>query len=347
MATLGRLWAGRVFGTNTGNLFLELESSEGVVSGTARFMDPVFGLTVYRVSGTYGDSLQLSGEPTQVQPDTAAGNLDVTARLTPDGSLRGEWRSTLGTAGTFEAFPHDQPSAEQKPASGIQSPEQIFTSSIPLGALRLFAKDVWSLAAFIKKDFVVGRLIATYSVRGNEVSRYFEDFEHEAPSLGELRRIKLMIQEPDAHGINKVVTVDIDAAATNEVRVQGVNESWVVGKAEALARTLRRHEKGFVTTYRKFGLTLNQLIFFAMLVFIPAIASIQSRALFVGVVAALMAGLVHLHNRYIPNALLYLSAREPSTFERWKPALASWLIAATASLAAALVFWWLTRGNAG
>lgn len=347
MATLGRLWAGRVFGTNTGNLFLELECSGVAVSGTARFMDPVFGLTVYRVSGTFDDVLHLSGEPTQVQPETNAGNLNVTARLTPDGSLRGEWKSTLGTAGTFEAFPHDSTHSEQRQAVGHQSPEQIFTSAVSLGALRLYAKDVELLAAFIKKDFLAGRLIATYSVRGNEVSRYFEDFEREAPTLGELRRIKLTIQEPDAHGINKVVTVDVDAAGANEVRVQGVNESWVVGKAEALARTLRTHEKGFVTTYRKFGLTLNQLIFFAMLVFIPAIGSIQSRALFVGVVALLMIALFHLHNRYIPNALLYFGDREPSAFQRWKPAIGSWLIAATAALAAALVFWWLTRNNAG
>ena len=50
MPTLGRLWAGRVFGTNTGNFFLEVESSpEGVLIGVFRFMDTLAGLTIYRI----------------------------------------------------------------------------------------------------------------------------------------------------------------------------------------------------------------------------------------------------------------------------------------------------------
>ena len=43
MATIGRLWAGRVFGTNTGNLFVELETTADELRGTLRFMDNLLG----------------------------------------------------------------------------------------------------------------------------------------------------------------------------------------------------------------------------------------------------------------------------------------------------------------
>lgn len=343
MTTLARLWAGRVYGTNTGNLFVELDSSAEEITGTLRLMDTVFGLNVYRVSGSFDGTLRLRGEPTHAPAGVNTGPIEATAVLTPEGYLRGEWRSSIGTAGTFEAYPHDVPPPDQRTAGTTQVPEQLYTSTLTLGAVRLYAKDLWDLAQFIRKDFVVGRMVVTYAVRGNEVTKYFEDFQKEAGTLGELRSIKLTIQEPEAHGINKVVVVELNSLGQNEIRVQGINESWVVGKAEAIARTLKAFEKGLVTTYKKFGLTLYQVIFLAMLVLIPAIASLWQRAVFVGFVVLLLGVLFRLHSRFIPSAALYLGEQEPTVFQRTWPSVLSWLIAATASLAAAYVFYWLTR----
>lgn len=194
MATLGRLWAGRIYGTNTGNLFVELDTSGDAISGTLRLMDTLFGLAVYHVTGSFDGTLRLHGEPTQSAPGVNAGSIDATAVLTPEGHLRGEWQSSIGTAGTFEAYPHDVPPPDQRAAPGAdQVPEQIYASTLTLGALRLYAKDVWELAQFIRRDFVVGRMVVTYAVRGNEVTKYLEDFQREAAALGELRRIKLTI----------------------------------------------------------------------------------------------------------------------------------------------------------
>jgi len=227
MATLGRLWAGRIYGTNTGNIFVDFDTSGVEVSGTLRLMDSLFGLSVYHLAGTFDGTLRLHGEPTQSEPGVNAGSIEVTAVLTPEGQLRGEWRSSIGTAGTFEAYPHDLPPPDQKAVPGAtQVPEQIYTSTLTLGALRLYAKDVWELAQFIMRDFVVGRMVVTYAVRGNEVTKYLEDFQKEAGTLRVLRRIKLTIQEPEAHGINKVVVVDLNSLGQNEIRVQGINESW-------------------------------------------------------------------------------------------------------------------------
>ncbi len=342
MATLGRLWAGRVYGTNTGNLFAEFDSDAGGVRGTIRLADAQFGLTIFNVTGSFDGTLRLRGEPTQVPSGVAAGTIEVTATLTPEGHLRGQWKSSIGTAGTFEAYPHDIPPPDQRATGAAAIPEQFFTSNISLGAIRLYAKDLWDLVQFIRKDYVVGRPVVTYIARGNEVTKYFEDFQKEAVVLGELRRLKITIQEPEAHGINKVVTVELNSLGQNEIRVQGINESWVVGKAEAIARSLRPFQKGLVTTYKKFGLTLNQVIFLAMLVVIPAIESLWQRAVFVLIVIVLLSVLYWLHSKFIPNAAIYLGAHEPTLFQRVWPSILSWVAAATASLAAAYVFYLLT-----
>lgn len=252
--------------------------------------------------------------------------------------------SSIGTAGTFEAYPHDQPEPDQR-TTVPPPPEQLYTSAVSIGAVRLYANDLWELIDFIRKDFVVGRPVITYSIRGNEVSKYLEDFRKEAEGLGQLKRFKMVVQEPEAHGINKVVVVELTAFGQNEIRVQGINESWVTGKAEATARMLRRFEKVLVTTYKKFGLTLNQFIFFAMLVLIPAIQLLWQRAVFVIVVVFLLQSLVWLHQRFIPNATLYLSEQEPSAFQRAWPTLLSFLIGIIASLAAAWLFRWFTGGG--
>jgi hypothetical protein len=308
-----------------------------------RLMDAQFGLTVFSASGSFDGALRLRCEPTQVQPGVTAGTLEVTATLTPQGHLRGQWSSSLGTAGTFEAYPHDIPPPDQRATGTAAIPEQFFTSNIVLGAIRLFAKDLWDLVQLIRKDFVVGRPVVTYNVRGNEVTKYYEDFRKEATALGELRRLKVTIQEPEAHGINKVVILELNSFGQNEVRVQGINESWVVGKAEAIARTLRGFEKGLVTSYKKFGLTLNQFIFLAMLVLIPAIEVLWQRGLFVVVVVLLLSVLYWLHSKFIPNAIVSLGGQEPTIWQRVWPSILSWIAAATASLAAAYVFYWLTK----
>jgi len=344
MTTLGRLWAGRVYGTNTGNLYVELDSSGDEVTGTLRLMDAQFGLTVYKVTGSFDGTLRLRGEPLQAPAGVTSGSIEITAILTPQGHLRGEWKSPIGTAGTFDAYPHDIPPSDQRVGGAAAIPEQFYTSNASLGALRLYAKDLTELVQFIRKDFVVGRPVATYTVRGNEVTKYFDDFQTEAPSLKELRRLKVTIQEPEAHGINKIVVVELNnALGQNEIRVQGINESWVVGKAEAIGRILRTFEKGLVTTYKKFGLTFNQFIFLAMLVLIPAIDLLWQRAAFVVIVMVLLGFLYWLHSKFIPIAVVYLGAKEPTWLQRVWPSILSWLVMATASLAAYCAFYLLTR----
>lgn len=39
MAEIGSLWAGRVFGTNTGNVFIELKTEVEPMTGVVRFAE--------------------------------------------------------------------------------------------------------------------------------------------------------------------------------------------------------------------------------------------------------------------------------------------------------------------
>lgn len=345
MAELGKLWAGRVFGTNTGNLFVELASTTvGELAGVLRFMDAAFGLVVYEVKGTFdGSNLALEGEPKQSAPGLETGRIEAHAVLTTSGTLRGTWKSSLGTAGTFELFPHDLPPADQTKQLGSPVPEQLHTARLTVGAIRLYADDVRDLAQVQRKDFSVGRLIVTYRSAGIENTRYFEDFEQAAKGIGELQYLKISIQEPEAYGINRVAVVELDSQGRNDIIVQGIHESWVIGKAEAMARQLRRYEKTLVTNTKKFGLGLNQLIFLTMLVLFPEIESLWRRAVFAVIVLCLAWALFWAHQRFLPNVVVYISPHKPGPLARAWPAILSWLIASTASLAAAIAFYFLAQ----
>lgn len=346
MSELGKMWAGRAYGTNTGNLFVEFEKTGPEVSGLLRFLDSQFGIAVYTVEGTFDDLLVLTGHWQQgSEAADVHGELSVKAHLTSEGNLRGTWSSSIGTGGTFELFPHELVLPKRSIASEPRVPEQIYSRNVNIGALKLYAEDILSLLRFIQEDFNMPRPVVTYHIRGSEVTKYASDFISEVKSLGRLEYLKITIQEPEAYGINRVVTVELNAFGSNEVRVQGIRESWVIGRAEALASFLRKYQSNLVTKYRKFGLNLNSVIFVAMLVLIPEIAKLSDRAMFVGATFILLLALLSFHKRFIPNASILLTEEKPNAFVRAWPTILSWIVAASASLIAALVFRWLTHNT--
>lgn len=336
-------WAGHIFGTNTGDFFLEFNEpiDEAKLVGSLRLMDRQFGIAVFEVKGSFGNGLTLIATPIQVKAGVEVGVIDVFAKLTDEGRLQGNWKSSRGNGGAVVAYPHGQDTQNQVPKVD-QVPEQLFTSRVQIGALRLYRDGIDELTKAAQEDFTTGRGIVTYTSRGNEVTKYLTNFIKDSPSLEEFLRFKFHIQEPDAHGINKVVTVDLNLVGINEVFVQGVNESWVIGKAEAVARTLRSYESALVTNYKKFGLTLNQMIFLAMLIVIPAIEQLFYRAAFAVCVIVLLQFLFWLHSKFIPVLIVYPANPTPSVFRRLWPSAVSWLIAVTSTIAASYLFLWLT-----
>lgn len=343
MADIGRLWAGRVFGTNTGNLFIEFSELEPTIKGILRFMDTNFGLTVYEISATYTDKLRITGKPVQSGENIRVGDLTAEAELTSEGNLKGKWQTGVGTGGSFEAFPHDVPSTQAGKQTSATTPEQIHTKYIQLGSIRLFAQDIGRLFSEIKKDFSTGRLIVTYSTLGGaEITDYAENLLKEK-NLKNLTYCKINIQEPEAYGINRVVVIELRAHGSNDIRVQGVQESWVIGKAEALAAYLKNYESTPVTAYKKFGLNLNQLIFFAMLVLMPSVSTLEYRAVFAVSILMLLLALYWVHSKFVPNASISLSEKTPNWLARNLPPIVSWLMAVVGAVIASFIFYWITK----
>ena len=125
MANLANRWAGRLYGTNTGNVFLDLTQDDQKISGRLRIMDSIFGVSIYEYTGTIDEEVVLNCTPSQAIDGVELGEVTVRGRLTQQGSIRGEWESTIGTAGTFEIHPHDINSSN--PSAQDTNPEQYTT----------------------------------------------------------------------------------------------------------------------------------------------------------------------------------------------------------------------------
>jgi hypothetical protein len=340
MATLGKLWAGHVYGTNLGNVFIELDVKDNKeVVGLLRFADAAYGLVVYSLTGTFDEALRLTGKPKQGKEGVEYGELTVEARLTPEGNLRGLWNTSIGSGGTFTAYPHTVDTSSGSGVAAPNIPEQLYTKAVTLGAVRVFGDDIKKIIEDVAQGFDGARPVVTYEVSGgSQVSKYAQDFLAGMPQLGKLTYFKVFVQQPEAHGINRTVTVEFSSFGINEVRVQGIHEPWVVGRANLLVRTLKAYQSGLISTYRKFGLNLNAVILFAMFIVVPELETWQTRAVFVIAIFVVLNLLVAIHSKLVPNASISASTVKPSLLSRIWPNLLSWLLAATAATAGAYLY---------
>lgn len=331
MTNIGKLWAGRAYGTNTGNLFIEFTQLNPNILGVLRFNDDNFGIVVYEISGEFSDKLKITGKPKPEQflQNLSLGDFKAEAELTPQGSLLGKWETEIGTGGAFELLPHDSiPVGQNKENMTTKIPEQIHTKRIELGSLRLFAEDIRKLFEQVKQDFLTGRLIVTYNTNNSDVTKYADAFLNENPeNLEEISYLKLNIQELEAHGINRITVVELRKHGLNEVRVEGIHESWVIGNAERLAGFLKKYESIPITKYKKFGLNINQIIFWIMLVMMPSLVSWRERACFALIVVLILYLLFWLNTKYIPDAALSMNKKSPGWLSRNWPQVISWIIA--------------------
>lgn len=330
---LNELWAGRIFGTNTGKVFLKVGGEPQALSGTLLLADDDHGSARLNVTGSFQDGiLRLHGVPAGAEEGVQLGNVEAVARLQANGQMLGQWESDINTGGTFQLFPHTN-SIEEAPPAG---PEQLYTVSRDLGALQLYRDDVVELIRLLERDLRPSRVIVTHLDRGAEISRYATDFEAGLQRHERLDWIKLTVQAAHPSGINRVATVDL-GQAFNRVTTQGADESWVLGEAEALASHLRKREKKLSTKLGKYRVSLNQLIAVAALVAMPDL-KIFPRAIFVVVVLGLLIAAEKLQRSLIPNLSVQLSAPRPNWLAQSWPSILSWLISMTAGVAASIVY---------
>ena len=329
---IGKTWAGRIFGTNTGNIFLKLDGPDNELSGTIHLNDPSFGMAVYSVVGNFnGRQLTLSGESQTVADGVTYGLLQAKADLNDRGELRGEWSTSIGSAGTVILFPHD---AALSVAPSFTSPEQLHVARHQFGAIEIEREQILALADEIQRDFT-NRVIVTVTT-ATEQSRYLADFRGMSFADARAQILKLFVQEPEENGVNRIVHVEF-GPSINFVTTQGGDESWVIGMAEKIKRRIHRHERTYATNYKKFGFGMNQLFLAGTVVFLPSLSTNLDRALLMAGVLFLSFAVRWLHERYLPFAAIYLDRKPVGLIERVGPSFLSWVIAVSAGVAATLL----------
>jgi len=330
---LGRLWAGRAYGTNTGNVFLKLEGNEPELTGKLHLNEPGVGLVVYSVSGSFdGNVIKLTGDPQTQMEGVVFGKLTASGKLNTRGELAGEWATDIGSAGTFQLFLHDQ---AQGSAANAKVPDQLHTARHHFGAVEIDRQQITAVAEEIQRDFKNAQLVVTVSA-GTEQSRFLPDFKALEFSSERATLIKLFAQEPDGTGVSRVAMVEF-GPQVNMVMTQGGDEAWVLGMLERLKRRLRPFERAYTTNFKKMGIGINQLLLIGAIVFLPSLETLRDRVILIGAILALIWIVNWMHNRYLPFAAIHLGKKPAGVFARMAPSVASWTIAATAALVAALV----------
>jgi len=304
-----------------------------------RISDDRFGISSYTFTGSEDGQIILNCSPDQAPEGIVVGEVTVVGQLQPDGTISGRWESKIGSAGTFRLWPHNVESAQQQTIE----PEQVYNRTVNIGSVRIFREDIEGIFKLVQKDFLQGKLIVTYEQDGNEVTKYADSFLQNIGHFQDLKNLKLFIQEPEVAGINRTVNIDLLENDGSTIRVSGVNESWVVGKAESLHRALARYENNVVTNYRKYGLNFNSIIFLLMIAFVPEISTWPKRLLFVVAVVFLLAILYSVYSKLIPNTLILLGERTTGFWTRVWPSALSWLLAVTSALVAS----WLLKVLSG
>ena len=96
-------WVGTIQGTNNGAVFAEFTKNEERVSGRVHINDPTGGVGVYSVNGTESgtDDIRLILTPSGQARMVGHGIVTVLAHMVSQTKLVGDWRSTVGTAGTL------------------------------------------------------------------------------------------------------------------------------------------------------------------------------------------------------------------------------------------------------
>lgn len=327
--TLTKRWAGRAWGTNIGNVFVALKGDDAALTGTLRMNEDGVGVAVYAVEGTFdAPTLSLTGGPQEEIDGVEFGQLTVNGTMNAKGEIHGDWETTIGTGGTFTLFPH----SGGEPVSDLQLAEQLHTARHAFGAIEIDKGQITEIAESIRREFQ--NVIVTV-VAGTEQARYLEDFKQRQFTVDRAEIIKIFAQKPDGSGLNQVVSIEF-GPQINTAMTQGANEAWVLGQLETLKRDLKRYERTYITTFKRWGIGINQVMLLAAIVFLPSLSGLKDRAILIAVVLGLIFGVDWLHSRYVPYAAIYLREKKKGWFGKAWPRVASWAIGIVATVVAGL-----------
>lgn len=100
---------------------------------------------------------------------------------------------------------------------------------------------------------------------------------------------------------------------------------------------MKSFEKPLATSARKSGLNVNLVMLLFVMAMIPDL-EFWNRLAFLFVVVAFAFVVVQLHQRLIPNTVVYLTTPKSNIFGRALPTILSWSLALSSALAAAIIY---------
>jgi hypothetical protein len=331
---IGRLWTGKALGTNMGNLFVKLEGEDDALTGRLHFNDHGLGPVVYAVRGKFtGSNLALAGNAETQIENAVFGDLAATATLTASGELRGEWKTSIGSAGIFVLFPDDQGRAVGPAADRL--PDQLHTARHGFGAVEIDLGGIILLADELQRNFKNAQVTVTF-VDGTEQSWFLQDFKARHLSAERSSFIKLFVQEPEGSGVSRVAQIEF-GQQIKFVMTQGGDETWVLGMLEKLKRGIRSSERVYMTNFKRLGFGIDEILLLAAIIYLPSLSNLRDRIVFMVGVILIIIAVKWLHNNFLPLSAIYLGQKPKGLFARFAPSASSWIIAVTAGLAASLL----------
>lgn len=266
---LGRLWAGRAFGTNVGNLYVEFSGDDNSLSGKLHFSEHVTGIIVFTVNGTFdGQHLQFSGTPLDTIGEQEAKRITISAYLNAKGELFGKWETTIGAAGTLHLFPHDH--GQLPTINSEELAPQFHTARHTLGAIALDKAQLINIADEIQSHFK--RPVVVTVGTGTEQATYLENFKNKNFKIERITFAKIHVQEPESDGLNKVASIEF-GSYVNEIITQSQNQTTALGIIELIKQSIKPYQRSYITNLRKFGITANELLLIFSLTLIPSLAT--------------------------------------------------------------------------
>ncbi|MEO0721678.1 MAG: hypothetical protein AAFY43_05975 [Pseudomonadota bacterium] len=335
-------WAGRIFGTNTGNLFLKVdELPDKTLRGVLRIADDRLGLTVYDIEGTFdGSEFIFVGKPQELLPDINAGEIAAKGFLNKKGEVEGDWSSTLGTAGRFFLVPHGRPEGDDN------EPDQLHIARFDFGPIEIIRSEIEEIADLVQADF--GNPVVVTITAETEQTVFLKRFKELSFSEEFANIIKIRAQSPERGGIARVVQVEF-GPQFNYVLAQSTDEAWARGKRDMLRHKLKLYERSYATLWKRLGFGINQLLFLALLVFLPGLPSNMERAVLVVGFVGISQALTQIDSRILRHASIKLRKRKPSWLDQLGPTFLSWtagvLGTVLAGLLLALLQGWLELPN--
>ncbi|WP_298292483.1 hypothetical protein [uncultured Litoreibacter sp.] len=192
--------------------------------------------------------------------------------------------------------------------------QQIYTYKKSLGIVSLTKADLVSIGDVISKEFDQQDVAITIGLP-NQRLMYLSTFRNSEDTLPSSDFAKLLIQKREGDGFVRQLWVEF-GPSTNFIEAQSIDESWATGIVERLRRQLTPFELPRFLSFDGLGSTVNAIIFFAMIAYLPSLASFGQRVLYITLIVALMAAIAKLLKVSIPNTFVALNLKNVSRIKQ-------------------------------